>query len=95
MADILAAKLKVIQDRGALRDYFDLMIIDEHIPIEEGFHLLVEKYQPVAPAGVIANVVRGLGYMGDVEDDPSLPIARSRIEEFWARRQPQIARRIL
>lgn len=90
LADVLATKLKVIQDRGALRDYFDLMILDDHISIEEGLTLLVEKYQPIAPAGVIANVVRGLGYLDDVEDDPSLPVPRSRIEAFWARRQPEI-----
>ncbi len=92
LADVLATKLKVVQDRGALRDYFDLMVIDEHIPIEEGLALLVQKYQPVAPAGLIANVVRGLGYLDDVEDDPSLPIPRADIEAFWVRRQPRIVR---
>lgn len=95
MADIAATKLKVIQDRGALRDYFDLMVIDEHIPTEEGLRLLVDKYQPVAPAGLIANVVRGLGYLDDVEDDPSLPVSRKQIETFWVSRQPRIARQVL
>jgi hypothetical protein len=95
MADIAATKLKVIQDRGALRDYFDLMVIDEHIPMEEGLRLLVEKYQPLAPAGLIANVVRGLGYLGDVEDDPSLPVPREQIESFWASRQPRLVRQAL
>lgn len=94
LADVLATKLKVIQDRGALRDYFDLMLLDDHISIEEGLHLLVQKYRPVAPAGVIANVVRGLGYLDDVEDDPSLPLARDDIEAFWARRQPEIVRTV-
>lgn len=95
LADITAAKLKVIQDRGALRDYFDLMIIDEHLPMEEGLRLLVEKYRPLAPAGLIANVVRGLGYLGDVEDDPSLPQSRAEIEKFWSVRQPRLARQAL
>ncbi|MCA9298296.1 MAG: nucleotidyl transferase AbiEii/AbiGii toxin family protein [Phycisphaerales bacterium] len=94
LADVLAVKLKVIQDRGALRDYFDLMVLDDHIPIEEGLELLVQKYRPIAPAGVIANVVRGLGYLGDVEDDPSLPASRRAIEAFWARRQPEIIRTV-
>lgn len=90
LADILATKLKVIQDRGALRDYFDLMVLDEHISIEEGLTLVVEKYQPIAPEGLIANVVRGLGYFDDVEDDPSLPVPRVDIEAFWTRRQPEM-----
>lgn len=95
LADIVATKLKVIQDRGALRDYFDLMVIDERLPMEEGLRLLVEKYQPRAPAGLIANVVRGLGYLGDVEDDPSLPVQRTEIERFWSSRQPRLARQSL
>lgn len=94
LADVLATKLKVIQDRGALRDYFDLMIIDGHIPIEEGLGFLVQKYEPVAPAGLIANVVRGLGYLDNVEDDPSLPVPRADIEAFWMRRQPRIVRTV-
>lgn len=95
MADVAASKLKVIQDRGALRDYFDLMVIDQYTPIEEGLTHLLTKYRPLAPDGLIANVVLGLGYMGDVEDDPSLPLSREQIEAFWAKRQPQVARRAL
>ncbi|SDZ02337.1 nucleotidyl transferase AbiEii/AbiGii toxin family protein [Herbiconiux ginsengi] len=94
LADVLATKLKVIQDRGALRDYFDLMVLDEYISIEEGLNLLVQKYRPVAAAGVIANVVRGLGFLDDVEDDPSLPLPRKDIETFWARRQPEVVKTI-
>lgn len=60
LEDIAASKLKVIQDSGALRDYFDLMQIDPHAPMEEALTLLVEKYQPMNPVGLIANVVRGL-----------------------------------
>ncbi|PZQ88182.1 MAG: hypothetical protein DI534_11985 [Leifsonia xyli] len=92
--DVIATKLKVIQDRGALRDYFDLMVLDSRIPMEEGLNLLVRKYRPAAPAGLIANVVRGLGYLGDVEDDPSLPASRATIESFWAARQPALLRAI-
>jgi hypothetical protein len=94
MSDVLASKLKVIQDRGALRDYFDLMLIDRHIPMEDGLRMLVEKYRPQAPAALVWNVVKGLGYMGDVEDDPSLPVTRSEIESFWAKRQPTLAARL-
>ncbi|WP_165310948.1 nucleotidyl transferase AbiEii/AbiGii toxin family protein [Microbacterium protaetiae] len=90
LEDITATKLKVIQDRGALRDYFDLMQIDPHIPMEDGLTLLIEKYQPRGPGDLIANIVRGLGYLDDVEDDPGLPLPRAEIERFWARRQPRI-----
>lgn len=94
LEDIAATKLKAIQDRGALRDYFDLMLIDQHIPVEEALALLVEKYQPVSAQGLIANVVRGLGYLDDVENDPGLPETHAHIEAFWAKRQPIIAANI-
>lgn len=92
VADLMATKLKVIQDRGALRDYFDIMLIEEQagLRVEEGLGYLIDRYKPEAPDAVLHNVVRGLGYMGDVEDDPSLPVSRAQIERYWAQRQPQI-----
>lgn len=96
LPDLMAMKLKVIQDRGALRDYFDIMLIEQQgrITVEAGLKMLVDRYQPHAPEGVVAGVVRGLGYFDDVEDDPSLPAARTEIENFWKRRQPQILRNL-
>lgn len=91
LEDIAATKLKVIQDRGALRDYFDLMRIDAFIPMEEVLTDLIEKYRPINPQAVVANLIRGLGYLDDVEDDPSLPQSRGSIESFWAQRQPSLA----
>lgn len=96
LPDLLATKLKVIQDRGALRDYFDIMVIEQatDLTVEEGLSLLVEKYRPRAPEGVIASVVRGLGYLDDVEGDPSLPQPRGEIEAYWRRRQPEVLKTI-
>ncbi len=49
--DIMAMKLKVIGDRGELRDYFDLMEIDQRgiVPVAEGLQLFVERYDPLTP----------------------------------------------
>ncbi len=90
--DLMATKLKVVQDRGALRDYFDIMRIETHgrITAEEGLRLFVERYRPLAPAAAIAGAVRALGYLDDVEDDPGLPLPRAEIEDYWRVRQPQI-----
>ncbi|MDX2377873.1 hypothetical protein M4I32_13810 [Microbacterium sp. LRZ72] len=70
------------------------MRLDEHLPVEEWLTLLVEKYQPLAPTGLIANVVCGLGDLDDVEDDPSLPEPREPTESFWSRRQHRIIRQL-
>lgn len=92
--DLLATKLKVIGDRGELRDYFDIECIERHSPYraEHGVGFYVERYHPRPPEPSVAHIVEGLGYFGDVADDPSLPEPRDSIEQYWRRRQPQIAR---
>jgi Domain of unknown function (DUF1814). len=96
LPDLMAMKLKVIQDRGELRDYFDIMLIEQHggISVDAGLKMLVDRYRPRAPEGVVAGVVRGLGYMGDVENDPSLPVSRQTIEKYWQNRQPELLRHL-
>ncbi len=89
--DIAAMKLKVIMDRGEMRDYFDLMEIDRRaIPAEEVIALFLEKYSPREPDHHVATIVRSLGYFGDVADDPALPVQRETIESYWEGRQREV-----
>jgi hypothetical protein len=48
ISDLLAMKLKVVGDRGELRDYFDLMTIEQRTSrtVNEGLALFVERFQP-------------------------------------------------
>jgi len=94
--DILAMKLKVIGDRGELRDYFDVMAIEQRLgrTAEEGIALYLERFQVPPEHESVRHVVRGLGYLDDVDDDDLLPVERSEIERYWHRRQPQIVRRM-
>ena len=87
--DIMAMKLKVIVDRGELRDYFDLMAIEEQasLPVEVGIPLSIKRYEPINVDQYVDAIVRSLGYFGDVADDPGLPVPRSDIERYWLRRQ--------
>lgn len=96
MGDLLATKLMVISDRGELRDYFDIMTIETEAGrlTEEGLGLVVARYRPRVPEDVVSNIVRGLGYLGDVTDDLQLPVKRSVIERYWRRRQPEIIRHL-
>ncbi|WP_206447346.1 nucleotidyl transferase AbiEii/AbiGii toxin family protein [Agrococcus sp. KRD186] len=89
VADLMAMKLKVVRDRGELRDYFDLMAIEQQTDLrtEEGMRLVVERYAPRGPEALIAETVRALGYLDDVEDDPSLPVSRKDITSYWVSRQ--------
>lgn len=92
LGDLLATKLKVIGDRGELRDYFDLIALERAgRRVEEGLGLFLARYRPTAPEAAILHIVRGLGYLADVTDDPALPLPRAEIERYWTARAPGIA----
>jgi hypothetical protein len=94
--DIMAMKLKVIVDRGELRDYFDLMSIETKCSLfaETGLALSIERYSPSQPDQYVNSIVKSLGYFQDVADDPELPAPRSEIEEYWMRRQRPLMKHI-
>ena len=94
LRDLLATKLKVIGDRGELRDYFDLLVLERDTGhhVEEGLAIVIERYRPATPGTTILHIVRALGYPEDVADDPGLPADRTEIETYWRRRQPEIIR---
>ncbi len=96
IGDLLATKLKVIGDRGELRDYFDIMTIEKQAGrrVEEGLALFVARYDPPVPDDAVTHIVRGLGYMDDVTDDLQLPSSRADIEQYWRKRQPEIVRHL-
>lgn len=92
LRDLLADKLKAVGDRGELRDYFDLMTIEQHTHhrCEHGLRYYRERYQVGPDHVTLTHISLGLGYFGDVADDPGLPIPRSEVETYWHRRQPEI-----
>lgn len=94
LRDLFAMKLKVIADRGELRDYFDLLTIERRTEFkaESGLRFFIERYRPRVPRQAIAAIVLGLGYLDDVADDPTLPMRREEIQEYWQRRQPEIGK---
>jgi hypothetical protein len=93
IGDLLATKLKVVVDRPALRDYFDLLTIERagHRYVEEGLALFLKRYHPRAPLQAVTTVVRALGTFGDVPEDTGIPMSRSSVERYWSARIPQIA----
>lgn len=92
LRDLAATKLKVVGDRGELRDYYDLMVLEQQASLraEEGLSTFIERYRPVTPEAAVLHIVRGLGYFDDVANDPGLPVGRQEIEGYWTRRQPEI-----
>ena len=92
ISDLIAMKLKVVGDRGELRDYFDLMTIEQQTgrTVDEGLALFLERFQPEYPDQAINHILRGLGYFGDVDPDDALPVSRQQIVDYWTHRQPEI-----
>jgi hypothetical protein len=96
VGDILAMKLKMVGDRGELRDYFDVMQIERQAgrTVEEGLGLYLARYD-VSPEHVsVRHIIDGLGYLDDVADDEALPVTRDEIVTYWRGRQPEIIRNI-
>lgn len=96
IGDILAMKLKVVAERGELRDYFDLMAIEQQAGrfVEEGIALFAERYgRPREPA-TAEPIVRALGYFDDLDEDLALPLAKSDIAGYWKRRQLEVLRNV-
>lgn len=92
--DILAMKLKVIMDRGELRDYFDLMCVEKQTDLDAaiGVRLYLDRYCPDVPNQHLYQIVKAIGYLDDVDDDPGVPASKAELARYWAMRQPQIAR---
>ena len=92
LSDLLAMKLKVVGDRGELRDYFDLMTIEQRTgrTADEGLALFVARFEPEYPEEAINHILLGLGYFDDVDPDDALPVSRDQIVDYWTQRQPQI-----
>jgi hypothetical protein len=88
----MAMKLKVVGDRGELRDYFDLMTIEQRTGrmVDEGLALFLERFRPEYPDQAINHILLGLGYFDDVDPDDAFPIARQQVVDYWTRRQREI-----
>lgn len=92
LRDLMAMKLKVVGDRGELRDYLDLMILETSaaVTVEAGLSWVLKRYHPPSPNTALGHIIRGLGWFDDVDDDRNLSVPRREIVEYWTRRQPEI-----
>lgn len=99
LPDVVATKLKVVGDRGELRDYYDLMCVelmgDADAVDMLGWYCL--RYGVNRTHQSVYHIVRALGSFSDVADDPWLSASLDRPEllgavaRYWQRRQPEIA----
>jgi len=89
--DLLATKLKVIGDRGELRDYHDVMAIEQRTghTIELGLGYYAERYAVGAHHTSLTHIVRAMVAFDDVADDPAIR-DRADVERFFRGRHPAV-----
>lgn len=97
LADLAATKAKVLLDRGELRDYVDLMAIEQraHLSMEEILGLYARRYRLDPTHESLWAIARALGHFADVEDDPALAAedggsAFDEVRRYWQRRQADV-----
>ena len=101
-ADVAATKLKVVGDRGELRDYYDLMCIEEQgrADVHQMLEWYCRRYRLEETDQSVFHLVRALGSFHDVADDPWLKDQVgdrnlfNKVAEYWRGRQAEIARRL-
>jgi Nucleotidyl transferase AbiEii toxin, Type IV TA system len=96
LKDLIAMKLKVVGDRGEMRDYYDIKIIEERagLTVEDGIALFLERYNVSAGSDGLRHIVSALGYLDDLVQDEALPIGKDELADWWKRRQARLVRHL-
>ena len=94
LPDLMAMKMKVMAERGEMRDYFDVKAIDESgsISVEEGVELYMRRYGIYASSEALPHLYRTMGDLSDVEADDLLPIELAELQRWWSARQVRVLR---
>jgi DNA-binding MarR family transcriptional regulator len=96
LKDLMAMKLKVVGDRGELRDYYDIKTIEQQtgLTVEDGLALFTERYDVSSTSDTVRHIVTALGYLDDIEEDDALPIGKDELADWWRTRQARLVRRL-
>jgi hypothetical protein len=96
LKDLMAMKLKVVGDRGEMRDYYDIKLIETqgNLTVEDGIALFLERYGVSPGSEQLRHVIRALGYLDDVEEDDALPIGKDELAAWWKKRQARLVRHL-
>jgi DNA-binding MarR family transcriptional regulator len=96
LKDLMAMKLKVVGDRGELRDYYDIKTIEQQtgLTVEDGLALFTERYDVISTSDTVRHIVTALGYLDDIEEDDALPIGKDELADWWRTRQARLVRHL-
>jgi hypothetical protein len=96
LKDLMAMKLKVVGDRGEMRDYYDIKTIEEQagLTVEDGIALFLERYNVNVGSEALRHIVIALGYLDDLEQDEALSIGKDELADWWKKRQARLVRHL-
>lgn len=96
LKDLIAMKLKALAERGELRDYYDVMQIDQQggISVEDGIALYLQRYGLDRASDALPHLIRALGYLEDTDEDEQLPITKTQLNSWWRQRQARLIRNL-
>jgi hypothetical protein len=96
LKDLMAMKLKVLAERGELRDYFDVMRIEQQtgLSVEDGVALYLDRYGLDRASDALPHLIRALGYLDDADEDDALPMSKVELAQWWQRRQAELIRNL-
>ncbi|HEX8690657.1 MAG TPA: nucleotidyl transferase AbiEii/AbiGii toxin family protein [Solirubrobacterales bacterium] len=94
LQDLMAMKIKVMAERGEMRDYFDVKAIDENggVSVEEGIELYIRRYGVNPNGDALPHLYKAMGDLSDVEVDELLPIGKAKLQAWWSTRQVRVLR---
>lgn len=94
LQDLMAMKLKVMAERGEMRDYFDVKAIDEEggVSVEEGVELYMRRYRLSPTSEALPHLYKAMGDLSDVEPDELLPLELPELQAWWSARQATVLR---
>jgi hypothetical protein len=92
----MAMTLKMVRERGELRDYYDLMMLDTHggVSIELGLRYLMQRYGVRPENDLIQGVIFSLGNLHDLQEDAQVPMSKAELEAWWKARQLRLIRNL-
>ena len=92
--DLMAMKLKVMAERGEMRDYFDVKAIDEAgtVSVEEGVELYMRRYGVEPSSESLFHLYKAMGDLSDVEVDEMLSMDLLALQRWWSARQARVLR---
>ena len=96
LADLLASKLDILLYRQKLRDYIDLVSIDDQSPysLEDGLLFHMTRYGPVPEGHELSQIIKLLEDPGQLDADPVFDRERDRVLTYL-RSRAQALRRFL